>query len=211
MSIIEALWPGMQLLVIMEHHFQQQSSFREFKKCECRHLWMPWTQSQLWPQRVSGLAVLRVLSGRRSRHEQQIKDHSQEGIWGLVKGHVLSVIRQRPITHTRQMFKCLKLTNRREDKGRQGAEEGGREGGLKHSSSSGLTTVSQREGGFQESASSAPSNPPHPDDRHFYICLKETLGLKMSSFRHPLQGESRLIYTSWNYAMEVNISKDYLE
>lgn len=64
------------------------------------------------------------------------------------------------------------------------------EGDLKNSSSSGLIAVSQREGGFQESASSDPSNVPHPSDRHFYICLKEDVKPENRLFLAFSQGVS---------------------
>lgn len=76
-------------------------------------------------------------------------------------------------------------------KGRQGKEEGGREGDLKHSSSSGLTAMSQREGGFQESAWRVLRQTfPTPLTDTAISVWKWTLSLKMSYFWHPLQGES---------------------
>lgn len=155
--------------------------------------WYHWrttsTQSQLCIPQKGSPGLTDTLSELRSRHNQKIKDNSQEGTGGLARGrglhHLslrLSVICYRPVIHTRQMFKCLNLSNRRAmAKERHGKEEGGRERALKHSSSSGFIAMSQREGGFQESAWRALCQTLPPQSQTL-LCLKEDIKLENELF-----------------------------
>lgn len=130
-----------------------------------------------------------------SRSKKTLRKGS-EGVWWEDVGSIASArgCQSSVSDHSHTAIRCLECLNftsrRALAKERQGKEEGGGEGDLKHSSSWGLLAVSQREGGFSRIClKSALSNPPHPSDRHFYICLTEDVKPE-NYFWHPLQGDS---------------------